>query len=73
MPDRLRREQIDFALRRHFSAVFTEQERRHLVEAIWAWDDAHPELDRTARVNGWLEIARRARRGEPGTPLALAR
>lgn len=72
MPDR-RSEQIDFALRRHFSAVFTEAERRQLVDVIRAWDDAHPELDRTARTSGWLAIARDARQRPDGAWLALAR
>ena len=51
-------EQIDFALRRHFSAMFTEEQRAELVSRIRTWDAAHPELDRAARTEGWLALAR---------------
>ena len=51
-------EQIDFALRRHFSATFTEAQRAELVTRIRAWDADHPELDRAARTEGWLALAR---------------
>lgn len=51
-------EQIEFALRRHFSAMFTEEERAGLVARIREWDAAHPELDRTSRTEGWLAMAR---------------
>lgn len=53
-------EQIDFALRRHFSASFSEAERAALVAVIREWDAAHPDLDRGTRVNGWLALARDA-------------
>ena len=53
-------EQIDFALRRHFSASFTEAERATLVAVIREWDCTHPDLDRTDRVAGWLALARDA-------------
>lgn len=53
-------EQIDFALRRHFSASFSEAERAALVAVIREWDAAHPDLDRGTRVNGWLALAREA-------------
>ena len=67
-------EQIDFALRRHFSASFTEAERAALVDVIRMWDTAHPELDRTARVNGWLALAREAlASASPLVRLAAAR
>lgn len=51
-------EQIEFALRRHFSAMFTEEERSVLVARIRDWDAAHPDLDRAARTDGWLALAR---------------
>jgi hypothetical protein len=54
-------EQVDFALRRHFSAVFTHEQRAALVRAILDWDAAHPDLCRSDRTRGWLAIAYRAR------------
>lgn len=67
-------EQIDFALRRHFSASFSEAERAALVAIIREWDCAHPDLDRTARVNGWLCLAREAlMAASPLAGLAAAR
>lgn len=53
-------EQIDFALRRHFSASFNEAERAALVAVIREWDAVHPDLDRSERVAGWLALAREA-------------
>lgn len=67
-------EQIDFALRRHFSASFTEAERTAVVAIIRDWDCAHPELDRSERVAAWLAIAREAMAASsPLTGLAAAR
>jgi hypothetical protein len=58
-------EQVDFALRRHFSAVFTHEQRALLVRAIVEWDAAHPDLGRSERTNGWLAIAYQARSSLP--------
>jgi hypothetical protein len=67
-------EQIDFALRRHFSASFTEAERAVLVAVIREWDAAHPDLDRSTRLNGWLALAREALVvASPAPMLAAAR
>lgn len=65
------RDQVDFALRRHFSAVFTPAEREVLVEAILDWDAEHGHLSRSERVDGWLALARQAR--HPAGPIAMAR
>lgn len=62
-------DQIEFALRRHFSAMFTEEQRAVLVARIRDWDDAHPELERAARTEGWLAQARQAL---PGAPVVAA-
>jgi hypothetical protein len=64
--------EIEFALRRHFSAVFTEQERLAIVARITEWDAQHPELCRSERLSAWLEIAR-AERARVSVPLAAAR
>jgi hypothetical protein len=53
-------DEIDFALRRHFSAVFAEGERAALVAVIREWDEAHSGLDRADRLQAWLAIARAA-------------
>ncbi len=54
------REQIDFVLRRHFSASFTSSERAALVDDISQWDAENPGLDQSARFEAWLDIARRS-------------
>lgn len=68
-------EEIDFALRRHFSAGFSPDERDALVGVIRAWDEAHPGLGRPERVRAWLAVAREeCRRRESEAPgLAAAR
>ena len=68
---RTSRDQVDFALRRHFSAVFTPAEREVLVDVILAWDAQHAHLERAARIEGWLAVARTFT-VEPGA-LAIAR
>jgi hypothetical protein len=68
---RTSRDQVDFALRRHFSAVFTPVEREVLVEAILDWDAQHEHLTRAERTEGWLALARQAR--HPSSLIALAR
>ena len=64
--------EIEFALRRHFSAVFTEDERLALVARIREWDAQHPELCRADRLSAWLEFAR-AERACAAAPFAVAR
>ena len=64
--------EIEFALRRHFSAVFTEEERVVLVARIREWDEQHCHLSRSDRLTAWLEIAR-AERASSCAGLALAR
>ena len=64
--------EIEFALRRHFSAVFTEEERVALVVRIREWDEQHGHLSRPDRLTAWLEIAR-AERASSRPTLALAR
>ena len=54
-----RSEQIDFVLRRHYSAAFSRDERARMVEMIRAWDEQNPDLARSERVEAWLGIARR--------------
>lgn len=58
MPHRDAREQIDFVLRRHYSAAFTSAERSCVVESIRAWDEEHSELPLSERQRGWMAIAR---------------
>jgi hypothetical protein len=65
-------EQIDFALRRHFSASFTEAERSALVAIIREWDAAQPDLDRSARLSGWLCLAREALVAASPAPMLAA-
>lgn len=64
--------EIEFALRRHFSAVFTEDERVVLVARIREWDEQHCHLSRSDRLNAWLEIARAERASSPAA-FAIAR
>ena len=59
------REAIDFALRRHFSARCTPEERESLVAIILEWDAAHPDLTAAERTSAWLTIARDIRAGHP--------
>ncbi len=54
-----RTEQIDFVLRRHYSAAFTRDERARMVAMIRAWDEQNPHLERSERIEAWLGIARR--------------
>lgn len=54
-----RSEQIDFVLRRHYSAAFTRDERARMVSIIRAWDEQNPHVDRSERIEAWLAIARR--------------
>lgn len=68
---RTSRDQVDFALRRHFSAVFTPAERELLVEAILDWDAEHDHLSRAERMEGWLTLARQSR--HPSCLVAVAR
>jgi hypothetical protein len=58
-------EAIDFALRRHFSARCTPEEREALVAIIREWDRAHPDLPTAERTSAWLAIARDVRAGVP--------
>lgn len=53
-------EQIDFVLRRHFSATFTSAQRAAVVAVIREWDCQQEQMSLAERQRHWLRIAREA-------------
>lgn len=51
-------EQIDFALRRHYSASCTSEVRAWMVSVIRDWDRNHTDLPFADRQRQWLLMAR---------------
>lgn len=54
---RIRPEQIEAVLGRHFDSVFNPDERREFLERVHAWEDQEPDLTRAEQIAGWLNIA----------------